>query len=119
MTAWPATLPKPLFKGFGRNPGRRASRFEPDEGPAKQRMNTTAALERVTLVYKCTVTEEASIFSFFADPAGGAGGGAWFTFVQPFTGVTVNARFLAGSEPTSVDASSNFNVTVTLEVDAW
>jgi len=119
MTAWPSNLAKPQFKGFGHVAGRRARRFEPDEGPAKQRTITTAALHRVTLVYFCTVVESAAIFSFFADPNGGAGGGAWFTFLQPFTGATVNARFVVGSEPSEVEEAPHFNVTVTLEVDAW
>jgi hypothetical protein len=119
MTAWPANLPEPLFKGFSRAPGRRGRRFEVDEGPAKQSMTTTAALSRVTLVYKCTKTEEANLQSFAADPNGGAGGGAWFTFTQPFTRAIVNARFIIGSEPATAENSPYFMVTVTLEVDAW
>ena len=82
-------------------------------------MVTTAGLTTVTLVYGCTVTQEPLIRSFFADPEGGAGGGALFDFIQPFTGATVNARFKADNPPSSASAPPKFDVTVVLEVDAW
>ena len=118
MTAWPV-LPHPQFNGFTIVPLRRARRFEVDEGPAKQGTVTTVSRFRVTVPYECTVAELSAIMSFFADPEGGAGGGAWFAFTQPFTGATVNAQFPVGSEPSAVGAAPHFNVTVTLEVDAW
>ncbi len=117
MLTWPADIPTPRFKGFQGQRGRRATRFEPDEGPAKQRTVTTAALHRVVLVFKCNVAQRDKIMDFFDGP--GAGGGVWFSFVQPFKKVPVNARFIVGSEPSEVEAAPFFNVTVTLEVDAW
>ncbi len=118
MAAWPAELlPVPVFAGMTIAPGRRARRFEPDEGPPKQRTMTTAALTQVTLVYMCTDAQRGTIMSFFAGD--GAGGGAWFTFPQPFTGTVFNARFVVGSEPKAVGAPPKFTVTVTLEVDGW
>ena len=118
MTAFPV-LPVPQFNGITVIPLKRARRFEVDEGPAKQSMVTTAALFRVTIPYECTPAEMSAIMSFWADPAGGAGGGRFFPFTQPFTGATVNARFVVGSEPSGTGAAPHFNVTVTLEVDAW
>jgi hypothetical protein len=119
MSEWPDDLPIPLVEGFEISRGPLGRRFEVDVGPAEQDMTTTAALYRVSLLYECTSSEMGSILSFHADPAGGAGGGAWFTFTQPWTGVTLNARFVVGSEPRAVPSPPNFNVSVTLEVDGW
>jgi hypothetical protein len=117
MPAWPSDLPVPRWGGFQIAPAPVARRFEVDVGPAKQSQTTTASFDRISLVYRCTGAEMSKIFSFFKKE--GAGGGVWFDFVQPFTGETVNARFVADAPPSGVERAPKFDVTVPLEVDKW
>ena len=69
----------------------------------------------MTLIYRCTAAQRATLVdSFF--PGGGGGGGVWFDFPHPLTGATVQARFLVGKEPQTVAVPPKFDVTVVLEV---
>ncbi len=118
MTAWPGDLPQPSYKGFSIVPLPRARQFDPDEGPSTSRMFSTAGRFRVTLLYEeCTAADVSAFLSFWAGD--GKAGAAWFTFPQPFSGGTVNAKFVVGSEPHVTENAPDFDVTITFEVDAW
>jgi hypothetical protein len=115
MTTWPTTLPAPLLSSDSYQPGKSGSRFETDDGPSKQRINTTSKYSKLSFVLPCTDAQNTAFWTFYNGD--GKKGGTWFDFTSPITGATVQARFFIGSEPTLQGAGFGYQqLKVTLEL---
>lgn len=93
MPAWPATLPaSPLVNGFSESAPNTSLRTEMDQGPAKIRQRTTAAVRNITARFVLNNAQVADLETFFTTTL--AGGSLGFDFTHPRTGVLETARFV-------------------------
>lgn len=112
MPAWPATLPAPLIEGFSTQPANNVQRTPMDVGPPKTRKITSANIRPMSFSLLLTSSQLATLRAFFEDDV--AGGATAFTFEDPETGDTVNAKF---AQPYSAAHSSGlWRVSVSLEI---
>ncbi len=113
MTAWPATLPKPLMAGFKETQAQNSIRSDMETGPAKVRRRTTANAGQMEFSLLLTSAQLDTLLGLFEDDL--YSGSLAFTFTHPRTAESLSCRFL--SPPTYVPASGSFyNASVSLEV---
>lgn len=113
MPTWPASLPKPLANGFRETPPMTVIRTEMEQGPAKVRRRTTAAIRKMSLTFLMTKTEIATLETFFLTTV--AGGAIAFDFTHPRTGSTAVCRFIRPPEY-GANNGTRFQIDVELEV---
>ncbi len=114
MTTWPDTLPvSPLLEGFHEAAPVTSIRTDMEQGPAKLRQRTTAAVRTLTVSYLLGKTQVATLETFYsATLAGGTGS---FDFVHPRTGDTVSCRFVRPPEYGAVNGNF-FKALLALEI---
>lgn len=94
MPAFPVGV-KIDWRDFSESPEPIADRAEMDRGVPKQRRNASDALVEVTLTaHFDTIAEEADFTAWFYNDI--AAGTAWFDWVHPRSGATLQARFKGG-----------------------
>lgn len=114
MPSWPGTLPAaPLADGFRETIPDTAIRTDMEQGPAKVRRRTTAAVRRLTLSYILDKDEIVSLETFFVTTL--MGGALSFTFTHPRTAVVETCRF---TKPPGYAALNGnfFKVDIELEI---
>ena len=96
MAAWPATLPIPLAAGYRLLPVDPVDRTDMEVGAARARRRTQARQDRVGVAWLFRPEQMAAFRAWYDDPAGAAGGAAWFSVridVGGGASETVEARF--------------------------
>ena len=114
MTTWPNTLPTyPLIENFQEGVANTSIRTEMDQGPAKVRQRTTAAVSNLSLSYLLNKSQITDLETFYKTTL--KGGTLSFDFVHPRAGTTVSCRFI--SPPQYGAGNGNFfRVILELEV---
>ena len=114
MTAWPDTLPaSPLLDGFRESAPDTILRTDMEQGPAKIRQRTTAAVRTLTLRFLMSTAQVATLETFYLTTL--HGGTAPFDFTHPRTGDTVSCRFTAPPQY-AVTNGNFFKISFTLEI---
>ena len=102
----------PLLTGYQESVQDTIIRTTMDQGPAKVRQRTTAAVRPIIVTYLLTAAQVTTLESFYVTEV--AGGALAFSFTHPRTNAAVTARF---TKPLSyVPNGSLFTVTVALEI---
>lgn len=114
MPSWPSTLPaSPLADNFFERAPDTSLRTEMEQGPAKLRRRTTAAVRLLSLRYLMNKPQIAALETFYAATL--LGGTLAFDFTHPRSALTVSCRFL--HPPEYISGNGNyFTVAVELEV---
>ena len=114
MPQWPASLPaSPLLDGFQETPPVTVIRTEMEQGPAKVRQRTTAAVRRLSLSYILSSDQMMVLDDFFTLTLGG--GALAFDYIQPRTGNSVSCRFVKPPEYSAANGPY-FKAALTLEI---
>jgi len=114
MPTWPNTLPQsPLLDGFRETVPDITIRSTMDQGPAKVRLRTTAAVRTMALTYLMSKDQIAALETFYLATV--QGGALSFTFTHPRSNTVMNCRFTR--PPEYVPTNGNFfRVAIELEV---
>lgn len=114
MPTWPATLPDaPLCDSYRESMPSTLLRTEMDQGPAKVRRRSTAAVRRLTLSFIFDTVQINTLESFIdADLSGGA---LSFSFTHPRSGSAIRCRFRQMPEYASLNGVY-FKTQIELEV---
>lgn len=97
MTSWPSQLPAyPLLDGFRETLPETALRTDMEQGPAKVRLRTTAAVTRLVCNYLMSKAQVAALDTFYQATL--QGGALSFEFLHPRRNETVMARFIRPPE---------------------
>ena len=114
MSVWPNTLPgSPLLDNFREIAPKTSIRTDMEQGPAKVRQRTTAAIRMLQLTYLMSKDQVAILETFYlATLQGGSGS---FSFVHPRSNATVSCRFIRPPEYGSGNGNF-FKVMIELEV---
>jgi hypothetical protein len=114
MTVYPATLPvSPLVDSFREAIPNTVLRTEMEQGPAKVRQRTTAAVRRFSVGYVMAKAQIEILETFYLTTL--QGGTLAFDFTHPRTGATVSCRFV--KPPDYVPTNGNyFKVGFELEI---
>lgn len=112
-TVWPATLPPPASGTFKYSPAKNKIRSDMDKGPAKQRRRTSANTKPISFELALT-GEQADILTDFHDDDCFAGSVS-FTFTDPKSGDTVEARFVDEPQISHIE-SDEYRASVNLEI---
>ena len=114
MTTWPNTLPPaPLLGGFHETVPNSTIRTDREQGPAKVRQRTTAAVRSLSVQYLMSKAQIDTLETFYQTTL--QGGAYSFTFTHPRTGNAVTCRFTKPPEYTTTNGNF-FHVAVDLEV---
>ncbi|MFH1158064.1 MAG: hypothetical protein V1721_04170 [Pseudomonadota bacterium] len=114
MTTWPASLPaSPLLDSFRETVPDSVIRTSMEQGPAKLRRRTTAAVRVLSVAYLMSKDQVTALETFYLTTL--QGGSFPFDFTHPRTGATVSCRFVKPPEYGSGNGSF-FRVTVELEI---
>lgn len=114
MTSWPSQLPAyPLLDGFRESVPDTAIRTDMEQGPAKVRLRTTAAVSRLSCAYLMSKAQVTALDTFYQ--AGLQGGALSFEFLHPRRNVTVMARFVRPPEYAAGNGGF-FRVSAELEI---
>jgi hypothetical protein len=114
MPTWPASLPSlPLADGYREITSHSIVRTEMEQGPAKLRRRSTAAVSKLTLSYLLSTADIQALEEFIQDDL--MGGALAFSFDHPRTGSAVSCRFRQLPEYGAVNGGY-FKVSVELEV---
>lgn len=113
--SWPSDLSGIRWSGYSRESGNQTTRFEVDDGgPAEQGRFTTAAVDTVSFVLRCTAAQVETLRAFYLGDA--ACGAVWFSFADPVSRAAGLARFVAKKPPKTTGQSRNkFDCSITLE----
>jgi hypothetical protein len=114
MTSWPDTLPAyPLLDGFHETVPNTVIRTDMEQGPAKVRLRTTAAIRAMSLAYLMSKTQVTALETFYLATL--QGGALLFDFMHPRSNATVSCRFV--KPPEYATSNGNFfKVALELEV---
>ncbi len=114
MPSWPATLPaSPLLERFRETAPNNVVRTEMEQGPAKLRQRTTAAVRTMIVSYLLSKAQVATLEAFYLTTL--QGGTAGFDFTHPRTAATVSCRFVRPPEY-GIGNGNYFKVALELEV---
>lgn len=116
MATFPATI-KFDWRDFAEQTASVVQRTEMERGLPKQRRINSDAMTTLTLTMNFKTKAEFAAFDawFYADAQGGA---AWFDFVHPRTGATVQARFVGGAMGSLRFATQTLeNILVTSQIE--
>lgn len=114
MTTWPDTLPdSPLLDSFRETVPDSVIRTSMEQGPAKLRRRTTAAVRLLFVSYMMSKDQVTVLETFYLTTL--QGGSFSFDFTHPRTETTVSCRFV---KPPEYDSGNGnfFRVTIELEV---
>jgi hypothetical protein len=114
MTTWPNTLPAyPLIDGFHETAPNTVIRTDMEQGPAKVRLRTTAAIRTLALSYLMNKAQVTALETFYLATL--QGGALSFDFTHPRSNAVVSCRFTR--PPEYVTSNGNFfKVAMELEV---
>ena len=97
MPNWPVTLPVyPLLEGYRETPPNQIIRSQMDQGPAKLRRRTTAAVRLFQVGFMLSQSQIDDLENFYLTTL--VGGALSFDFTHPRTGATVTCRFASPPE---------------------
>lgn len=113
MPSWPNTLPSPLSDHFQETTPNTVLRTDMEQGPAKVRRRTTAAVRSLSLHYLMSKAQVATLESFYITTL--QGGSLSFAFTHPRTGSAVTCRFVKPPEYNSENGNF-FRVSFDLEI---
>lgn len=114
MTTWPNTLPSsPLLENFREVTPDTTVRTQMDQGPAKVRQRTTAAVRLLQVVYLLSRDQVETLDEFYLETL--QGGTAPFEFIHPRTEASVSCRFVAPTEYAAANGNF-FRAALILEV---
>jgi len=114
MTIWPDTLPaSPLLDSFREKVPDFVIRTSMEQGPAKLRRRTTAAVRLLFVSYMMSKDQVTALEAFYLTTL--QGGSLFFDFTHPRTETTVSCRFVKPPEYGSGNGNF-FRVTIELEV---
>lgn len=113
MPVWPVSLPKPLAAGFRETLPVTTIRTEMEQGPAKVRRRTTAAIRKMSMSFLMTKAEIETLENFFLVTV--AGGAIAFDFTHPRTGSTVSCRLTRPPEY-GANNGTRFQIDIEMEV---
>ncbi|MBI3441732.1 MAG: hypothetical protein HY052_08055 [Proteobacteria bacterium] len=114
MPAWPDALPAyPLLEGFHEMVPKTALRTDMEQGPAKVRLRTTAAVRGMTLNYLMSKAQVTALETFYLATL--QGGALAFDFIHPRSNAAVSCRFVRPPEY-STSNGNFFTVAIALEV---
>lgn len=114
MPNWPATLPaSPLCDAYKETMPSTTIRTDMDQGPAKVRRRSTAAVRRLMLSFIFDTVQINTLESFIEGDL--AGGSLSFGFVHPRTGNNIVCRFRQMPEYASLNGVF-FKTAIDLEV---
>src|SRR5262245_48642723 len=103
--AWPTTLPcSPMFP-FSEQRQRNIRAFNPEVGPPKMALRSTAASVKFACVFKFTKAQLAIFKTFYETTL--ADGTLPFTWKNPIDGVTYNWMFAPDEAPTDTMRTVN------------
>lgn len=114
MTAWPNSLPAyPLLDGFQETVPKTVIRTDMEQGPAKVRLRTTAAVRKMSLNYLMSKAQVTALETFYLATL--QGGALAFDFTHPRSNAYVSCRFV--KPPEYITTNGNFfKVSIELEV---
>ncbi len=113
MPAWPETLPNFLAAGYERAPGPSGERFQPDRGPAKQRLTTRAAPWQLSFQLKCTKAQRDAFWEFWRDDC--KRGALSFTMTDPVEEDEASFSFLIDQAPRESFAKPYYMISFPME----
>ncbi|MCK4945413.1 MAG: hypothetical protein KAS59_04040 [Alphaproteobacteria bacterium] len=114
MTTWPDTLPvSPLLDSFRETVSDSVIRTSMEQGPAKLRRRTTAAVRELFVSYLMSKDQVIALEAFYLTTL--QGGSLSFDFTHPRIETTVSCRFVKPPEYGSGNGNF-FKVTIELEV---
>ena len=114
MTTWPDSLPAaPLLDSFCETVPDSVIRTDMEQGPAKLRRRTTAAVRMLSVSYLMNKDQVTVLEAFYLTTL--YGGTFSFDFTHPRTGGMVSCRFVKPPEYGSGNGNF-FKVTIELEV---
>lgn len=112
---WPSTLPPPLSNGYGETPPNNVISWSADRGATHTRLSGTSAPRYLRLSYKLSITDLATLDTFFVTTS--AYGSLPFNFTHPRTGATVTAQFNFKDTPIDYSSLANLGVVaISLEI---
>lgn len=114
MTTWPIALPAyPLLDNFQESVPNTVIRTDMEQGPAKVRQRTTAAVRKMSLAYLMSKTQVTALETFYLTTL--QGGALAFDFIHPRSNTTVSCRF---TKPPEYGAGNGnyFRVAIEMEV---
>lgn len=112
MATWPVSLPAaPLLGGIEAEDQDNVIRFEPDVGEAMARQRSTAVPVRMTVEFKLTEAQRATLMAFYRTDC--AYGSVEFTWTDPEDGETASFMFL-GSPKRGHQTKGAWRVSCTL-----
>ncbi len=114
MPSWPNTLPvSPLLDGFRETVPNAVVRTDMEQGPAKIRRRTTAAVRALSVSYLMSKAQVETLETFYLTTL--MSGSLPFDFTHPRNSVSVSCRFV--QPPAYGSANGNyFKVMLALEV---
>lgn len=114
MPQWPVTLPvSPLLDNFHETLPATVLRTEMEQGPAKVRQRTTAAIRKISFGYLLNSAQAGILDNFYTTTL--SGGALAFDFSHPRTGDTLSCRFINPPEYAAVNGSY-YRVLLSLEI---
>lgn len=114
MPTWPGTLPiAPLLDNFRETVPDTVLRTEMEQGPAKLRQRTMAAVRTLAVSYLLDKTQVTALETFYLTTL--SGGITPFDFAHPRTAATVSCRFVKPPEYTTTNGNF-FKTTLELEI---
>lgn len=113
MAEWPSSLPNFLEEGYGLAPQPGGVRFQPERGPAKQRLTTRAAPWDMTLTLKLTKAQRDDFWDFWQEDC--RRGALSFAMDDPIDGAPSTFRFIIGQEPRESRRKPYFIIAFPLE----
>jgi hypothetical protein len=114
MTAWPDALPAyPLLDGFHETVPNTVIRTDMEQGPAKIRLRTTAAVRTMSLSYLMSKAQVTALETFYLATL--QGGALSFVFNHPRSNAAVSCRFIKPPEYGTSNGNF-FKVAIELEV---
>lgn len=116
MSDWPSTLPQlPLANSFSLQPGNNIIESTVDVGPSKRRARGTVAPNKLSMTYHMTPAQLTDFETFFYTTTNY--GLDSFNIPYPTTGTLTAVHFVPSSMPVITPVSSEWTVTITVEVD--
>jgi len=114
MAAWPDTLPAyPLLDSFRETVPNTVIRTDMEQGPAKVRLRTTAAVRTMTVGYLLSKAQVAALETFYLATL--QGGALAFDFTHPRSNSAASCRFVRPPEYSSSNGNF-FKVAIELEM---
>ncbi len=114
MASWPNSLPAyPLIDGFHETVPKTVIRTEMEQGPAKVRLRTTAAVRVMSVHYLMNKSQIETLETFYLATL--QGGAIAFDFTHPRNDGLVSCRFIKPPEY-STSNGNYFKVSIELEV---